>query len=59
MILSNNAKTLVRRAKKHGMCFDNIESYKGCYRFFLKPPYGIIIFSSWKELKNYLRELDC
>lgn len=55
--LSNNAQTLIRRASRHGLYFDKLESYKGALRFFTHAPNGAVYFSSWKELRNYLRGL--
>ena len=55
--LSNSAQALIRRAQKHGLYFDKIKSYKGALRFFTQAPNEAVYFSSWTELRNYLRGL--
>lgn len=55
MIISKRLARIIREFEKHEWYFDEIESYKGGYRFYLPPPYGVIYFETIKEMKDYLR----
>ena len=47
---------LVVGMEKHGYYFDEDSSYRGCLRFYTRYTGMIVYFTSWKMVKQYLRE---
>lgn len=51
------ARRLAVRMDALGYHYDTLESYRGYLRFFVTG-YGTISFHSWKEVREWLREME-
>lgn len=57
MRISDNLRRIIKEFEKHGYYFDEIESYKGGYRFTNSTGTGATWFESQKEMKDYLKNV--
>lgn len=52
--LSQHSSQIVKRMKSHGYFFDELESRKGCLRFYGQYG-GVVSFPTWKEVELWMK----
>lgn len=55
--MSRHARRLAIRMDALGYHYDTIESYRGYLRFFVTGC-GVVTFTSWKEVREWLKEME-
>ncbi len=57
MKISKALKAIIKEFAEHGVYFDEIESYRGYYRFTNDTGTGSIYFETQTEMKEYLKNV--